>query len=87
MWSPNGPSGSVLPGSSHPSMTTSALAGTWSGTVLQSTISIRLPWRNPANRYSSMSSGSGAVEAYVTAGGAPNAMATGSRSPRRAATW
>ena len=30
-----------------------------------------------------MSPGSGAVEAYVTAGGQPKAMATGSRSPRR----
>lgn len=68
-------------------MTTSACAGTCSGTVLQSTISIRLPWMNPAKRYSSMSPGSGAVEAYVTAGGAPNAIATGSRSPRLAATW
>ena len=34
-----------------------------------------------------MSPGSGAVEAYVTAGGQPKAMATGSRSPRLAATW
>ncbi|CAM5703354.1 hypothetical protein SFUMM280S_00859 [Streptomyces fumanus] len=34
-----------------------------------------------------MSPGSGAVEAYVTAGGHPKAMATGSRSPLRAATW
>ncbi len=87
MWSPKGPSGSISPGSSQPSSTTSALAGTWSGTVLQSTISIRLPWTNPANRYSSMSPGSGAVEAYVTAGGQPKAMATGSFSPRLAATW
>ena len=87
MWSPNGPSGSISPGSSQPSMTTSAAAGTWSGTVLQSTISIRRPCTNPANRYSSMSPGSGAVDAYVTAGGAPKAIATGSFSPRRAATW
>lgn len=34
-----------------------------------------------------MSPGSGAVEAYVTAGGQPKAMATGRRSPRRWATW
>ena len=54
---------------------------------MQSTISTRLPWTKPAKRYSSMSPGSGAVEAYVTAGGQPKAMATGSFSPRRAATW
>ncbi len=87
MWSPNGPSGSISPGSSQPSRTTSAFAGTWSGTVLQSTISIRLPAMNPAKRYSSMSPGSGAVAAYVTAGGHPKAIATGSLSPRLAATW
>ncbi len=67
-------------------MTTSALAGTWSGTVLQSTISMRLPATKPAKRYSSMSPGSGAVDAYVTAGGQPKAIATGRRSPRLAAT-
>lgn len=33
-----------------------------------------------------MSPGSGAVDAYVTAGGQPKAIATGSRSPRLAAT-
>lgn len=54
---------------------------------MQSTISIRLPWMNPAKRYSSMSPGSGAVDAYVTAGGQPKAIATGSFSPFLAATW
>ena len=58
-------------------MTKSASAGTWMGWLTAGTKETDFFRKNPANMYSSIPSGNGAVAANAFAGSPPNATATG----------
>ena len=68
-------------GSTYPSKTISAFAGTSKSTVLHFTVLIPSFLVIPANRYLSNPSGTGAIEENTVAGSPPKIIAAGIFSP------